>query len=52
MYVTENGTSLKGENDMSREQILKDDFRAEYSRGYINAMAEAVSLEGGIWRGV
>ena len=45
MYVTENGTSLKGENDMSREQILKDDFRAEYSRGYINAMAEAVSLD-------
>lgn len=41
MYVTENGTSLKGENDKSVDEILEDDFRLEYYRGYINAMAEA-----------
>ncbi|KAK0278807.1 hypothetical protein LTR35_009072 [Friedmanniomyces endolithicus] len=43
IYVTENGTSLKGENDLSKDQILKDDFRAEYFRGYVNALAEAVT---------
>lgn len=46
IYVTENGTSLKGENDMPVEQILQDDFREEYFRGYINAMAEAYSEDG------
>lgn len=45
IYVTENGTSLKGENDMPMEQILQDDFRAEYFRSYINALAEAVTLD-------
>jgi len=42
IYCTENGTSLKGENDMTKEQILDDEFRAEYFRGYINALAGAV----------
>lgn len=26
IYVTENGTSIKGENDLPPEQILEDDF--------------------------
>ncbi|TKA76824.1 hypothetical protein B0A55_04628 [Friedmanniomyces simplex] len=43
IYVTENGTSLKGENDLSKDQILQDDFRAEYFRGHVNALAEAVT---------
>ena len=42
IYVTENGTSLKGENDLSKEEILDDEFRAEYFRGYIDALAKAV----------
>jgi beta-glucosidase len=29
IYVTENGTSLKGENDLPVEQILDDEFRAQ-----------------------
>jgi len=41
IYVTENGTSLKGENDLPLEKMVNDDFRAEYFRGYINAMARA-----------
>ncbi|GAB7366168.1 hypothetical protein MBLNU230_g7730t1 [Neophaeotheca triangularis] len=45
IYVTENGTSLKGENDMPRDQILSDEFRVEYFRGYINAMAEARTFD-------
>ena len=46
IYVTENGTSLKGENDKSRDEILNDDFRVEYFRGYVNALAEAFAFDG------
>jgi beta-glucosidase len=46
IYCTENGTSVKGENDLPREQILDDEFRAEYFRGYIDALAKAVSEDG------
>ncbi|CZT49723.1 probable beta-glucosidase [Rhynchosporium secalis] len=46
IYCTENGTSLKGENDLPIEQILDDEFRAEYFRGYIDALAKAVTLDG------
>ncbi|KAF2153142.1 glycoside hydrolase family 1 protein [Myriangium duriaei CBS 260.36] len=41
IYVTENGTSLKGENDLPLEKMLEDDFRVEFYRGYVKAMAEA-----------
>lgn len=41
IYVTENGTSLKNENDLSLKDIVNDDFRCEYFRGYINALARA-----------
>lgn len=43
IYVTENGTSIKGENDLTRDEIINDDFRVEYFRGYVNALAEAVA---------
>jgi beta-glucosidase len=46
IYCTENGTSLKGENDLPKEQILDDEFRAEYFRGYVAALAKAVSEDG------
>lgn len=46
IYVTENGTSLKGENDLPREKIVDDDFRVEYFRGYTAALAEAVDKHG------
>jgi beta-glucosidase len=46
ILVTENGTSLKGENDLPLEQLLEDEFRAEYFRGYIAAMADAYTLDG------
>lgn len=46
IYVTENGTSIKGENDLPMEEILEDDFRLEYFRSYITAMAEAVAEDG------
>jgi beta-glucosidase len=45
-YVTENGTSLKGENDLPLDQLLEDDFRCEYFRGYIGALADAHSKDG------
>jgi beta-glucosidase len=46
IYCTENGTSLKGENDLPREKIIEDDFRVEYFRGYIGALADAVEKDG------
>ncbi|TVY41039.1 Beta-glucosidase 1B [Lachnellula occidentalis] len=42
IYVTESGTSLKGENDLPREEILEDDFRVAYFDGYVRALADAV----------
>jgi beta-glucosidase len=45
-YVTENGTSLKGENDLKRDEILQDDFRCNYFRDYIHAMADAYKEDG------
>ncbi|TVY82549.1 Beta-glucosidase 1B, partial [Lachnellula suecica] len=50
IYITENGTSIKGENDMSKEEILDDEFRAEYYRGYVQAVADA-SVKGVDMRG-
>lgn len=46
IYVTENGTSIKGENDMALAQILEDDFRADYFDGYVRAMAQAAREDG------
>lgn len=46
IYVTENGTSIKGENDLPPEQILDDQFRVDYFRGYVHAMAAAVAEDG------
>lgn len=51
IYVTENGTSIKGENDLPRDEILEDDFRVEYFRNYVQAMAEAVAEDGCDCRG-
>jgi len=45
-YVTENGTSLKGENELPLEQLLDDEFRCEYFRGYIGALADAHTIDG------
>lgn len=46
IYVTENGTSIKGENDLKEPEILEDTFRYEYFRDYVQAMAQAVSEDG------
>ncbi|EHY52530.1 Beta-glucosidase 1B [Exophiala dermatitidis] len=51
IYVTENGTSIKGENDLSKDEILQDDFRLDYFRDYVQAMAEAVAEDGCDCRG-
>lgn len=45
IYVTENGTSLKSENDLTRDEILEDDFRVKYFQDYVTAMAEAYAFD-------
>ncbi|MCJ1248709.1 hypothetical protein MMC30_005928 [Trapelia coarctata] len=51
IYVTENGTSIKGENELPLEELLEDGFRVEYYRGYVQAMVEAVREDGVDCRG-
>ncbi|KAL4792860.1 glycoside hydrolase superfamily [Aspergillus venezuelensis] len=46
IYVTENGTCVKNEHEMSREMVLNDDFRVAYFRSYIRALAQAVTEDG------
>ncbi|OJD35696.1 glycoside hydrolase family 1 protein [Diplodia corticola] len=45
IYVTENGTSLKGESELPLEQLLEDDFRVQYFDDYIHALADAYSKD-------
>lgn len=45
IYVTESGTSLKNENDLPLDELLNDEFRAEYFRNYIGAMADAYAID-------
>jgi beta-glucosidase len=45
IYVTENGTSLKGENDLPVDQLLEDDFRVRFFETYIGAMADAYTQD-------
>jgi beta-glucosidase len=46
IFVTENGTSIKNENSLSFPDILNDEFRCDYFRGYIGALAEGVAEDG------
>jgi beta-glucosidase len=46
IFVTENGTSLKGENDLPKDELLQDDFRTRYFQDYIAAMVDARCLDG------
>ena len=46
IYVTENGTSIKGESDLPLERIVEDDFRVKYFDDYVKAMAKASSEDG------
>jgi beta-glucosidase len=45
-FVTENGTSILGENDLPVEKILQDDFRVRYFRDYIAQMVDAKCEDG------
>lgn len=46
ILLTEFGTSIKNENDLKYPEILNDEFRCNYFRTYIQAMAEAVAQDG------
>ena len=46
ILLTEFGTSIKDENDLKYPEILDDEFRCEYFRSYIEAMAQAVAQDG------
>ncbi|KAF9879222.1 Beta-glucosidase 1B [Colletotrichum karsti] len=41
IYVAENGTSVKGEDDLPLEEALEDDFRCEFYRAHVDALVKA-----------
>ena len=45
IYMTENGTTAKGETEPS-EEVLNDTFRIDFFNGYLNALASAVKEDG------
>lgn len=50
IYILENGTSVKGEDDLPIEQILQDDFRCVFYRDHIyetiKAREDGVNIKG------
>jgi beta-glucosidase len=46
IYVTENGISIPNENAFPIKEALNDTFRVHYYEGYLNALLEAVNLDG------
>jgi beta-glucosidase len=46
IFVTENGTSIKGESELPLEAALEDEFRSQYFRDYVAAMVDARCEDG------
>jgi beta-glucosidase len=46
IYVTENGVSVPDENALPLPEALNDTFRIHYYEGYLNALLEAVTIDG------
>ena len=42
LFTTENGCDVPGENDMSMQEALDDQFRINYYRQYLAAMDRAI----------
>lgn len=46
IYILENGTSLKGEDELPLEQIPQDEFRYDFYRDHIGAVVRARNENG------
>jgi beta-glucosidase len=46
IYITENGFAGDQEGNRPLEEIVNDEDRQEYFRGYLEAMAKAVKEDG------
>jgi beta-glucosidase len=46
IYVTENGFSVPDENALSLDEALDDSMRVHYYEGYLNAMLDAINVDG------
>jgi beta-glucosidase len=46
IYVTENGFSIPNENAICIDEALNDKMRVHYYQGYLNAMLDAVNIDG------
>ncbi|KAM0080966.1 hypothetical protein ACKRZS_006866 [Fusarium odoratissimum] len=47
VYIMENGTSIKGENDLPVDEIVEDTFRCDFYRSHIESVVRA-SVEDGV----
>ncbi|KAG4259351.1 glycosyl hydrolase family 1 [Fusarium proliferatum] len=47
VYIMENGTSIKGENDLPVDKIVEDTFRCDFYRSHIESVVRA-SVEDGV----
>jgi beta-glucosidase len=46
IYVTENGCPCPGENELSVEDAIEDDFRVKYFQLYLDAISKAIYEDG------
>lgn len=44
-YITDNGTSIKGEDDLAVDELLDDEYRTNYFRSYIKALVEISNID-------
>ncbi|KAJ3049368.1 Beta-glucosidase 1B [Rhizophlyctis rosea] len=51
IYVTENGCSIKGEQNLPVEEAVNDDFRVKYFQDYLDAMLLAIHEDGVVVKG-
>lgn len=46
IYLTENGFSIPGENGLDKEKAIDDTARVHFYEGYLNAMLDAINIDG------
>ncbi len=51
IYITENGCPCPGEDKMSREESIRDDFRVQYFRDHLSAISRATNIDGAVISG-
>lgn len=51
IYITENGCPCPGEDKMTKEQSVEDDYRIRYFEDHLDAIGKSVSKDGAVIKG-